>query len=129
MFDEQTYILSWKNGICSANKYIFLGNFCLFDERKRRTLENCVLSDEQINLRLENQYLFGEHIKPPGKVQKKVLLEEKKKIFSKIVSVAASWYGNRKYFYTFVFISTLREKLINLSIKSFLPFMDAYKKI
>ena len=34
----------WKTVICSTNKYTFL----------------------------ENDYLFGVHIKPPGKVQKKV---------------------------------------------------------
>ena len=36
---------------------------------------------------LENRYLFGEHIKSPGKLQKK---ERKEQIFSKTVSVAAS---------------------------------------
>ena len=45
MLNEQEKV-PWKIVICSTNEQTFL----------------------------ENDYLFGEHIKPPGKVQKKVLL-------------------------------------------------------
>ena len=40
---------------------------------------------------LKKKYLFGEHMKPPGKIQKKVLLEagRKEQIFSKIVSMTS----------------------------------------
>ena len=49
---------------------LFNENFYLFDEQKRRLLEN--------------QYLFGEHIEPSGKLQNKVLLEEMNRYFRKL---------------------------------------------
>ena len=55
LFGEQTKKSSWKICICSANSQTFL----------------------------ENWHLLGEHIKPPGKIQKKVLLEEKNRYFRK----------------------------------------------
>ena len=59
---------SWKIWICSVTKKFSWKKWFLVGEQ----------------MYLPGKLLFGEHIKPPGKIQKKVLLEEKIRYFRKL---------------------------------------------
>ena len=92
----------WKIAICSSKKYTFLENCYLFDEQKRRSLENCDMFDEKIYLPGKLVSVQWTH-RASWKSPEKSAPGRKEKIFSKIVSVAASYYNNNlfKHFFNY----------------------------
>ena len=89
------YIYSWKIGICSVakkdcsckigifsmNRQTFLEKMVSVGRKNIPSLKIVICSTEKYSF-LESLYLFVKYIEP-GKVQKKVLLEEKDRYFRK----------------------------------------------